>query len=430
MANGVIDRIYPTQGYTTEEEYQMNIAIKKLPVFFLFGLLLISNLLYGLDHADANSLTFPLRGAFYYSWYPQTWTVGGVHVSYDVELGYYSSDDPDVIDQHIMDMDYAKIDVAIASWWGINNQNQATRFPMMLDQTIDAGSRLKWAIYYEKEGFGNPNVEELIADLDYLMETYTAHDAFARINGKPLIFVYNANDNTCEVAERWTEASRGEWYVNLKVFGGFRNCKNQPDSWHQYGPASTPQQHSGYSFVISPGFWRADEAKPRLERDIDRWNKDIRAMIASREPWQLITTFNEWGEGTAIERCYDWASDTEYGLYLDALNNDGKPGGSPAIAASKIVPSKFVLAQNYPNPFNPTTTIKYQIPKITHINITLLDVIGREVRVLKNEIQEPGDYAVQWDGKDELGNSVPSGTYFYRMKTEEFTRTRKLLLIR
>ena len=94
------------------------------------------------------------------------------------------------------------------------------------------------------------------------------------------------------------------------------------------------------------------------------------------------------------------------------------------------IPKTFAFYQNYPNPFNPNTTIKYQLPKASHINITLYDVLGRIVRVLKDGKQEPGYYSVQWDGIDDFGQQLPSGTYFYRMKTEEFTQTRKLLLIR
>ena len=90
----------------------------------------------------------------------------------------------------------------------------------------------------------------------------------------------------------------------------------------------------------------------------------------------------------------------------------------------------FRLDQNYPNPFNPNTTIKYQLPKASHINITMYDVLGRIVRVLKDEKQEPGYYTLQWNGKDKFGNSVPSGTYFYQMETDDFTQTRKLLLMR
>ncbi|HEC41581.1 MAG TPA: T9SS type A sorting domain-containing protein [Bacteroides sp.] len=295
-----------------------------LAVMLFAGLLFTrSGYVYCQANGESDSLELPLRGAFYYSWYPQTWTVGGKHVFYEPELGYYSSDDEKVVEQHIEDMDYAKIDIVIASWWGIDMQKESTRFPMLLDKTIEAGSNLKWAFYYEMEGFSNPTVEDLKSDLDYLTEKYLDHEAIARINGKPVIFVYNANDQSCDVADRWAEATNGKWYVNLKVFGGFRDCNNQPDSWHQYGPGTPTQQHKGYSFVISPGFWRADESTARLERDSARWNNNIQEMVSSKEPWQLVTTFNEWGEGTAIERCYDWQSQTNFGIYLDALHTDG-----------------------------------------------------------------------------------------------------------
>jgi hypothetical protein len=279
----------------------------------------------GDDGDPNNDLTLPLRGAFYYPWYPQTWTVDGEHVFYQVELGYYSSDDVAVVDRHIVDMDYAKIDVAIWSWWGPGAQSEDTRVPLLLDRTVAAGSDLKWAAYYEDEGFGDPTVETLRSDLAYLTERYTGHEAYAHIDGKPVIFVYNANDGDCEVADRWAEATEGRWYVNLKVFGGYRDCASQPESWHQYGPASPAQQHAGYAYGISPGFWRADEASPRLARDPDRWRQNVRDMVASGEPWQLVVSFNEWGEGTAVERALDWSSASGYGVYLDALHSDGNP---------------------------------------------------------------------------------------------------------
>jgi hypothetical protein len=290
----------------------------------LVGMMCISsNLLAGQDAVKSDTLIFPLRGAFYYSWYPQTWTVGGAHVFYNPELGYYNSDDVSVATQHVEDLEYAKIDVAIFSWWRIESHNQAYRFPLIMDKTVEMGAKVKWAVYYEMEGFSNPTVEELKSNLKYIKENYTGHEAYAHIDGKPVVFVYNANDNSCDVTDRWAQATNGEWYVNLKVFGGFRDCANQPDSWHQYGPSTRTQRHNGYSFVISPGFWRADESTPRLARDPVIFNQNVRTMIESGEPWQLVTTFNEWGEGTAIERCYDWTSNTLYGKYLDALHFDG-----------------------------------------------------------------------------------------------------------
>lgn len=275
------------------------------------------------------ALTFPVRAAFYYPWYPQTWTVDGHHVFYDVELGYYSSDDLKIIDEHIKMMEYAHIDVAIASWWGPDAFTN-TRIPLLLERTEALGSPLKWAFYYEDEGFGDPSPATLAADLDYLKQTYGDSPALAKIDGKPVIFVYNADDKDCEVADRWAAANDGDWYVSLKIFNGFAGCSQQPDTWHQYGPDAPAQQHAGYSYVIAPGFWRADQGAPLLKRNIERFYQNVRDMVASGEPWQLITTFNEWGEGTAVEPAAQWASDSGFGQYLDALHSHGVQGSVPS----------------------------------------------------------------------------------------------------
>lgn len=66
--------------------------------------------------------------------------------------------------------------------------------------------------------------------------------------------------------------------------------------------------------MISPGFWRADKEPLRLERDLDRWRQNVNDMVASGEPWQLVVSFNEWGEGMAIEAGTEWGTP-----YLDVL---------------------------------------------------------------------------------------------------------------
>lgn len=264
----------------------------------------------------------PIRGTFYYPWYPETWTVNGVHVSYQPDLGYYSSTTKSVVDKHIEEMTYAKFDVAISSWWGPGTSVDS-RLPLLLDRTRDLGKSLKWAVYYEKEGFDNkiPTISELTDELNYLASRYTGHPAYAHVGGKPVIFVYNKSG--CSVADRWKAASNSKWYVVLKVFPGYESCANQPRSWHQYGPGAREDHHVGYGFSISPGFWKADEATPLLKRNPALFRENVQHMVASGEPWQIVTTFNEWGEGTATEPATDWSSASGYGLYLDALHTDG-----------------------------------------------------------------------------------------------------------
>jgi hypothetical protein len=223
-----------------------------------------------------------------------------------------------VVDSHIQALEHAKIDLGIASWWGPGTHSESVRIPLILDRTAASGSPIRWALYYELEGSADPAVTQIQADLQYAMANYAGRPEYATMHGKPVVFVYSANDVSCDVADRWAAATAGQWYVSLKVFSGYRTCANQPDTWHQYSGATSSDQQAGRSYTISPGFWKADEGTPRLPRDLDRWRRNVREMVASGEPWQLVVSFNEWGEGTAVESAVEWSD-----AYLDALSNDG-----------------------------------------------------------------------------------------------------------
>ena len=89
------------------------------------------------------------------------------------------------------------------------------------------------------------------------------------------------------------------------------------------------------------------------------------------------------------------------------------------------IPNKFVLYQNYPNPFNPSTTIEFDLPKSSMVSLTIYDILGKEVSVLMNhEFLYAGNYSKQWNAK-----SFSSGIYFYRLKTDLFSETKKLILL-
>ena len=91
----------------------------------------------------------------------------------------------------------------------------------------------------------------------------------------------------------------------------------------------------------------------------------------------------------------------------------------------------FQLFQNYPNPFNPQTTISYQLPSSINVSLIIFDVLGQEVQTLVNENKSAGCNSVTWDGKDNWGQPVSSGVYFYQLKAgNEFLQTKKLLLIK
>ena len=97
---------------------------------------------------------------------------------------------------------------------------------------------------------------------------------------------------------------------------------------------------------------------------------------------------------------------------------------------SSEVPENFSLYQNYPNPFNPTTLIKFEIQKsksetYSKTEIRIYDVTGREIQTLVNEELQSGTYEVEFDG-----TNYPSGVYYYSLSTENFTETKKMVLIK
>ena len=91
----------------------------------------------------------------------------------------------------------------------------------------------------------------------------------------------------------------------------------------------------------------------------------------------------------------------------------------------QIIPEIFSISNIYPNPFNPITTIKYGLPDYGLVNIFIYDISGRQVAKLMNNIQTPGFHSVVWEA-----SSYPSGLYFIRMVCNNFTDTRKILLIK
>jgi len=94
------------------------------------------------------------------------------------------------------------------------------------------------------------------------------------------------------------------------------------------------------------------------------------------------------------------------------------------------IPIKFNLSQNYPNPFNPVTTIKYQIPKFSEVNLEIYNIAGQLVKTLVNKNQPMGYYLINWNGKDSNGQNVASGIYFFRLIANDFIKIKKMVLVR
>jgi len=116
--------------------------------------------------------------------------------------------------------------------------------------------------------------------------------------------------------------------------------------------------------------------------------------------------------GTDFDECEDYN-----GQQLDisnAINN----------------PEQFGLNQNYPNPFNPVTTLRYDLPENANVNITIYDMIGRQVKTLVNGSQTAGYRTIQWNATNDRNEPVSAGLYLYTIQAGDYTQTKKMVLLK
>ncbi|MCP4634376.1 MAG: T9SS type A sorting domain-containing protein, partial [candidate division Zixibacteria bacterium] len=103
---------------------------------------------------------------------------------------------------------------------------------------------------------------------------------------------------------------------------------------------------------------------------------------------------------------------------------------SDVIDGGSSLPTCFALYQNYPNPFNPTTEIRYDIPKDTHVKLEIYNLMGQLVSVPVDGYQKAGHKTIYWDATDQTGSKIASGIYFYRLDTDNFKKSRKMTILK
>lgn len=175
----------------------------------------------------------------------------------------------------------------------------------------------------------------------------------------------------------------------------------------------------------------------KTQTEIDNYGFDVERKSEEEKLWKKIA-FVEGHGNSSSPKNYSYidnnpAGGSRYYYRLKQIDNSGSFAFSDEVEV-ELIPSQFVLFQNYPNPFNPSTEIKYQIIDNGSVKITVLDLLGREVKTLINEETLPGIYRTTWNGEDNNNLNVSTGVYFYRIDfsgaNSHFTQTKKMLLVK
>jgi thermitase len=163
--------------------------------------------------------------------------------------------------------------------------------------------------------------------------------------------------------------------------------------------------------------------------------------------WQLFRTLDKnttsytdysvtIGSNGKINACYRVSAFDITDQESDKSIPKCKPIGSTKKHTIEILPESYSLNRPFPNPFNPETTIKYDLPEQSIVQLIIFDLLGRKINTLKNKTEDAGFYSIKWDGTDENGHSLSSGMYIIyisaqSLESEEmFTQSQKVVLLK
>ena len=246
-------------------------------------------------------------------------------------------------------------------------------------------------------------------------------------------------NNSHTVGNAWSAQN----YTFLCRYGHIKNDVLHENRW----PGEFPW-HGDRNFVFADtlGKWahylincgpdsivvqRNDEHDQPVERDVYKgplgqgWEHPFKPIAPSRGKFRIGPP----GPADATPFYTGYIDDIQVYNYQTLPGNFAK---TPTLVNYYLadIPERYELFQNFPNPFNPSTQIKFSLPKNQHVSIRIYDVVGRLTRTVLDKNLSAGSHILNWDGTDELGRRVATGIYFYRLDTDKFSQTKKMMFLK
>jgi hypothetical protein len=193
------------------------------------------------------------------------------------------------------------------------------------------------------------------------------------------------------------------------------------------GTNPLPVELSSFSAVILENGvmlkWKTETEVSNYGFEVQRSNSNVQ-----NQNWQTVGFVEGHGNSNS-PKDYSFIDENviagKYSYRLKQIDTDGKFDYSKVVEVDFGSPVKYELSHNYPNPFNPSTTIRYSVSESSMINLSIFNSLGEKIEELVNEVKEPGVYTVKFDAK-----KYPSGTYLYRIQSDNFASTKKMILVK
>jgi hypothetical protein len=173
--------------------------------------------------------------------------------------------------------------------------------------------------------------------------------------------------------------------------------------------------------IVSPEF---SIPIPGIQIESD-YNADFYADLSGNGSYDPPPTDHAWRE-SFTNSTGDYVVEFTHNTNFTDI---GFPTAIPDLVSGNG-PTAFALEQNYPNPFNPTTSIKFSIPEASNVMLAIFNNLGQKVRSLTEERMSAGAYQVSWDGRNDAGQTMSSGVYFYQIQAGSFNQVKRMILIK
>ncbi|MDZ7288528.1 MAG: T9SS type A sorting domain-containing protein [candidate division KSB1 bacterium] len=234
---------------------------------------------------------------------------------------------------------------------------------------------------------------------------------------------------------RWNHAAGGDWMLFIASIGWKAMDATNYDSlvFHVNAPAGAENPGSTLPNIS------LEDASNNKASAIPLGNY-LAAIDADTTTWQRVSiplsAFKPYGQFSLAKLKDAWfskgpADGKWHQMWVDQIMVVPGPGAvGVQERPNSPIPMAFRLLQNFPNPFNPETKIQFAVPVTSIVKIEIFNMLGQRVRELHYGLKPAGAYSVIWDGRDDAGRQVGSGVYLYRLSTDRFTATKKMLLVR
>ena len=404
----------------------------------------------------------PTVFAFYYPWYGSPsgpygdwfhWEPNNHYAStHEPLLGYYDSGSSETQQQHFAWAQDYGVDVFISSWWGIGSYEDKRLVELLAEAR---NYPVKLSVYFETNG-EIENASETLRPLvikkhlRYILNNYGDHPSFFKFEERPVIFLYGLPLSRIS-AEQWGNVvsdlrNEGfDFFISVDSFGA--DYVKIFDGFHTYNPLYHTQDQLRsifkanlltslyhqkiYAATILPGYDDTIIRTPGIQvsRENGTFYEGQWQVLAETKPaWVLITSWNEWHEGSEIEPSVE--HDTQY---LDLTKQGRSLWDTTRVKVAeqnKNLPGDFRLISAYPNPFNSSVQFKFYLPYSDFVQLEISDILGRRINSLLENNLSAGEHLIEWDGRNDDLKEVSSGVYFIRLESSCELKFFKVICLR